>query len=190
MKNEAILKSIICLITEYKAEMVKQNPDQSVMGSMRYLLGQSVRQYDIPKQNHHLSQAAHNRWTTLSSDDIKKYHYQDRVICDKLSGPVKFNSYNGSHGKGTPKTLTKDSTFVFRELFHEDHVIPVSMILDEMIRMQTVDNLSIESLLNKMHICVLLKEEDRKIGRTRNRSLDFQETIKNAYNSANIYLYP
>ena len=120
MKNEAILKSIICLITEYKAEMVKQNPDQSVMGSMRYLLGQSVRQYDIPKQNHHLSQAAHNRWTTLSSDDIKKYHYQDRVICDKLSGPVKFNSYNGSHGKGTPKTLTKDSTFVFRELFHED----------------------------------------------------------------------
>ena len=189
MKNDAIIKSIICLITEYKA-MVKQNPDQNGMGSLRYLLGQSIRQYDIPEQNHHLSQAAHDRWKALSSDDITKYHYQDWVICDKLSGPVMFNSYNGSHGKGTPITLTKDSTFVFRELFHEDHVIPVSMILDEMIRMQTVDNSSIERLLNEMHICVLLKEEDRKIGRTRNRSLDFQETIRKAYNSENIYLYP
>ena len=190
MKNDAIIKSILCLLTEYKTEMAKPNYDKDSLGSLRYLLGQSIRQYDIPVQNHLMSQAAHSRWTELTTANIMNYHYRDIVVCDNLSKPVQHALFNGSKKRGTLTTLTKGYKFHFREMFHEDHVIPVSMILDEMIKMQAVDYLSIESLLNQMHICVLLKKEDRKIGRTRNRSLKFQKTIRDVYNTENIYLYP
>ena len=33
-----------------------------------------------------------------------------------------------------------------------------------------------------MHMCILLKEEDRSIGRTRGRTLDFTANVVNVYN--------
>ncbi|MBR5655766.1 MAG: hypothetical protein IKW98_03650 [Prevotella sp.] len=189
MKNEAIIKSIQCLLDEYKTEKAKPSLNKADLGSLRYLLLQSIRQYDIPAVNHHLSQAAHSRWTELTTANIMNYHYRDIVVCDNLSKPVQHALFNGSKKRGTLTTLTKGSKFHFREMFHEDHVIPVSMILDEMIEMQTINYASVEELLNKMHICVILKKEDRKIGRTKGRSLSFQETIKEVY-TGNISLYP
>lgn len=61
MRNDVIIKSIECLLAGYKKEMALQNPNKKDLWFLRYLLGQSIRQYDIPGQNHHLSQAAHNR---------------------------------------------------------------------------------------------------------------------------------
>lgn len=189
MKNDAIIKSILCLLDEYKTEYAKPSHNKVVLGSLRYLLNQSIRQYDIPAENHHLSQAAHERWTGLTTADIRKYHYRDIVVCDKLSSPVQHALFNGPKKKGLPTTLTKGSKFHFREMFHEDHVIPVSMILDEIIKMNPVNYASVDNILNKMHICVILKKEDRKIGRTVGRTLDFEETINNVYEANGIYLY-
>lgn len=190
MKNEAIINSIKCLLVEYRAELAKTSPNKADLGSLRYLLGQSIRQYDIPAKNHHLSQAAHSRWTELTKADIRNYHYRDIVVCDNISTFVQHAFFNGSKKKGSLKALTKDYKFHFREMFHEDHVIPVSMILDKMLEIEKVDEKSIEKLLNMMHICVILKKEDRNIGRTKGRSLDFQKTIEDVYNPAGIFLYP
>lgn len=189
MKNDAIINSILCLLAEYKTESAKSNPNKSSLGSLRYLLLQSIRQYDIPKGNHHLSKGAHDRWTELTTNNIRNYHYRDLVVCDNLSGPVQHALFNGSNSKGKLTTLTKGFKFHFREMFHEDHVIPVSMILDEMVKMNPVNYASVVNLLNRMHICVILKKEDRRIGRTKGRTTDFRETIKKVYEKECIFLY-
>ena len=126
----------------------------------------------------------------MSTEDIRNYHYKDRVVCDNLFGSVSYDFYKGASKVGGPSTLSKGSTFDFRQMFHEDHVIPVSLILGQMFKMQAPTNKAIENLLNKMHLCIILKEEDRRIGRTKGRSLVFSDTIKKVYNNAGVYLYP
>lgn len=188
MKNEAIVDSILCLLKEYRKEMTAPIPNNADLNSLKYLINQTIRAYDIPENNHHLSQRAFDRWNELSTEDIMKKHYKDKVVCDKLTGPVEYVLYTGASKTGTPTSLTKGSEFEFRKMFHEDHVIPVSMIFDEMVKMLVVDKQSIENLLNGMHMCVLLKKEDRKIGKTRGRSLDFDKTIEDVYKRYGISL--
>ena len=189
LKNKAIIGSILHLLKGYQQEMTRPIPNVRDLDNLHYLLGQSIRQYDIPSGNHHVSQEAHRRWTELSTDDINKYHYKDKVVCDNLCGSVTYDYYKGANKFGEPATLSKGSVFDFRQMFHEDHVIPVSLILGQMIQMQTPNNKAIENLLNKMHLCIILKEEDRKIGRTKGRSLVYSDTIEKVYNSSGVYLY-
>ncbi len=187
MKNKAIIESILCLLKEYKKESAKIHPNTSDMEKLHYLICQTIRQYTIPPDNYHLSKTALSLWKKLSKDDIMKYHYRDIVDCDKISGEIVCDSYKGASKIGTPVTLSKGSKFVFRQIFHEDHVIPVSIIWDKMLKIPVNQN-TIENLLNKMHICILLKEEDRRIPTTKGRNLDFNEIINNIYKPAGIYL--
>ena len=55
MKNEAIIDSILCLLSEYQNEIVNSKANKSDTDGLRYLIGQIIRQYDIPKKNYHLS---------------------------------------------------------------------------------------------------------------------------------------
>lgn len=179
MKNSVIIDSILCLLKAYKT-LKDSESNKSDLGSLRYLLGQSIRQYDIPKQNLHVSRAALDFWKTLSTQKIGDYHYRNTVVCNNLKTDIEVKSYTGATSTGTTFSLKPGKTFIFRNLFHEDHIIPVSFILNELIDMDSVDKESIENCLNKMHLCVLLKKEDRNLGRTQGRG-DFETTIKNAY---------
>ena len=187
-RNEAIIESIIVLLKAYRPLLSEINIDKATLNSLHYLLGQSVRQYDIPLKNYHISQAALERWEQLSTDRIEKYHYRDMVKCDNLTKSYRFKLFKGAGKSGTYRKLHPNSSFVFRDMFHEDHVIPVSLILKELIKIKTIDENSIKEQLNKMHICIILKEEDRVLGRTINRTTNFANTIKNVYNPKGILL--
>jgi len=188
MKNDAILDSILSLLQAYR-NLIISNQNKKDLEGLRYLLGQIIRQYDIPKDNCHISKAAYARWTELSVDKIEKFHYRDVVICNNLKVAKEYLLFKGANSKGDRTELTQNRTFVFRQMFHEDHVIPVSLIIKEMANLSVVDKSSIRMILEGMHICILLKEEDRNIGRTRNRSLNFEENIKNVYTPSGIDLY-
>ena len=41
-----------------------------------------------------------------------------------------------------------------------------------------------------MHMCILLKEEDRSIGRTRGRTLNFKANVVNVYKENAIDIMP
>ena len=73
-------------------------------------------------------------------------------------------------------------------MFHEDHVIPVAMIFDEMVKKKNPNKQSIKRLLDGMHICTILKEEDHELARKEGRHLVFARTIKDAYAKAKIVL--
>ena len=187
-KNEAIIKSIIVLLKAYRTFHGQINIDKAALISFRYLLGQSIRQYDIPIENYHISQAAFERWEQLSKDKIERYHYRDLVKCNNLTKLYRFKQFKGASKSGNPRKLHPNGSFVFRDMFHEDHVIPVSLILNELIKIKTVDENSVKVQLNKMHICIILKEEDRKLGRTINRTANFLDTINNVYKPKGISL--
>ena len=99
-----------------------------------------------------------------------------------------FEFYNGAKKEGKPRTITKGNHFEFREMFHEEHVIPVSLIKKKLVDLNPMNEKEIKELLEKMHICVILKDENRIISTTKGRSLDFEETIENVYSKAGISL--
>ena len=127
MKNQAIVSAIRELLNAYNA--LSGNGDCRASG-LKYLIGQMIRQYEVSKSNCHVSQAAMNRWNEIATDPhIETYHYRDNVKCDCLSVPKKYNVYKGASKLGVTRTLNRGSVIQFREMFHEDHVIPVSLII-------------------------------------------------------------
>ena len=187
MKNDAIIDAILCFLKEYKKEDAKKQHNTDDLEGLHYIIGQTIRQYNIPKKNFHLSKGAKDLWDKLSTKDILDYHYLETVVCDKLSKTITCKSYKGASKTGDPLSLSKNSKFIFRQVFHEDHVIPVSLIWEEM-RDKPMDKQSLKKLLGKMHICYLLKEEDRRIPTTKGRSLDFEKIIDTIYKPAGISL--
>ena len=185
MRNDAIIDAIMCMLTEYKKAGSKDDKR-----SLRYLLLQSIRQYDIPLARRYVSKAAFNRWNDLTTQRITQCHYRDKVICDKLKSPKSYDLYNGAHRNSVPTLLKNNSSFFFREMFHEDHVIPVSLILDNLLNMHILNKSSIKVVLEGMYFCVLLKEEDRKIPRTKGRRPDFKSNVSLVYKPAGITLNP
>lgn len=187
MKNDALIDAILCFLKEYKNEAAKSQPNKEDLEELHYLIGQTIRQYGIPAKNFHLSQGAKDLWDKLSTKNIMDYHYKDIVVCDKLSRTITCESYKGASKTGDSISLSKNSKFIFRQIFHEDHIVPVSLIWEAM-RDNPMNKQSLKKLLDKMHICYLLKEEDRRIPTTKGRVLDYQKTIDNIYIPARIRL--
>lgn len=180
--NQAVINAIIALLPTYQSASGRNAQN------LRYLIGQLIRQYQLPKDNWHISQAADNRWNQLTTDSIWKYHYKDVVTCDKLSSPTTYGLYKGASKTPVQTTLNKNDKFHFRQMFHEDHVIPVSLIIDELKNLNVVNVTTVTSILDQMHMCIILKEEDRKISWTKGRSLKYQQTINNVYTPAGIII--
>ena len=187
MRNTAIINAIYQLLIAYNPNsLVKKDAD-----SFNYLIGQLVRQYDIPKANRHISKEAHELWGRLTNDNITNYYYNRPVPCNNITTSITCNLYTGSCKTGVSRTLNNGDNFKFRQLFHEDHVVPVSLIVQELLSLsQPISVTAIENTLQKMHMCILLKEEDRSIGRTRGRTLDFTANEVNVYNKNAIYIMP
>ncbi len=193
MKNNIIISTIKCILSGYKK--LKEEASKKEIDSLRYLLGQAIRQYDVPKENYHISQAAKERWDELSNDYILNYWYHKQVKCDKLTASKRYKLYKGSEKEGKEVLLHIGDSFVFREMFHEEHTIPVSLIMRELTDDPNISTKKdIKELLNRMHICIILKEEDRDInhylGRTARRTLDFASNVKNIYDKRGIKLLP
>lgn len=187
MKNEAIIKSIKILLEAFIVNKAEDNEVDN--GSLSYLIGQLIRQYDIPKEHCHISNNAQALWDSLNVTigNIEDYHYKMKVTCNP-SKPMRVKFYKGAEKEGKLRKIIKGSHFEFRKVFHEDHVIPVSLIMKKLVKLNPNNEKEIKELLEKMHICVILKEEDRIIRTTKGRSLDFEETIKNVYNIAGTFL--
>lgn len=190
MKNDAIIKSILCLLKGYKDEKEVEPKQQKNLNSIRYLLNQSIREYDIPDMHRHVSEKATELWSKImpKTEDIKNYHYKQMVDCKNLStNEVNLDLYKGaSQEPYNTQTLQpgKEFKFEFRKVFHEEHVIPVKAIVDKLIEQKNNiwNEQSIKELLDKkLHICIILKEENARLPKTKRKSFDYQEIIDKIY---------
>lgn len=176
-----------------KWHYIPQEKGGRIIWGVDYLLGQIFRQIDVPKERKHLSIGAINKWKELgfNEEDIWKYNYQVLVSCN-LSKKVVIEEYIGSSSKPKePKTeLTGNCKFKFRNVFHDEHIVPINDILEELFKISK-EQLTYEKIseyLDKIHICRMLKSEDRNIHPKYNRGcdLDFKRVYDEIYKKCGV----
>lgn len=188
--NNCIIDTIVVLLKGYKKLCATQNVNAQHISSLEYILGQTIRAYKVPDEKTFISEAAKDRWESLTSDDINKYDYNQKFTCDKLKKSTDFLLFTGSQNKGTLTTINPGDKICFNDMFHVDHIVPVQLIKEELhgLSMSQITAQKVGRILQKMCLCRILKEEDRKIGRTAGRTLDCKQTICNVYNPNGVFV--
>lgn len=165
----------------------KYNTERINLWAPRYLLGQILRQIPVTKK--HVSDAAQELWNQLTDEDIWKYNYQDKVQTKNEDVTVK--KYKGA--SKTPedkKGKAVGDSFIFREVFHDEHIIPIAVIIDELLDLKDseieITPEKVAEIIDKICICRITKEEDRKIKPRYKRSPKLSEAYETAYKPHNV----
>ena len=167
------------------------------LGNSHYLLGQIIRNLWNQKGHRCISKRVLELWNKLKiGEPIINYYYQMPVYYENEE-PVHIKCYKGagssSNWEGDIKYINKTDYFRFREVFHIEHIVPVGIILKQLLELDL--NLDKEVLYNKLnfildkiYVCYMLKEEDRKLNKVskNNRSDNYLEVIDNDYKKAGI----
>lgn len=185
--NNVIVKSLITLIEGYNSA---SSPDdvKRAKSIYKYLIGQTIRQYEVGDDHKHVSEKAKALWDSLSSSCVFDYGYRDRVVTDKVTVPFTLNKYKGASRTPAAGALNvaPNGSITFNDVFHIDHMIPVYEIFKELIALTTLNENNVKRVLDSMHLCWILKEEDKKLGRTANREGGFDAIRDTLYKNAGI----
>lgn len=151
----------------------------------KYLLGQIIRQYVLSSGQYYISLRAENLWKSISGKSIWDYTYRQYVKCEN-DIPVTVFEYTGNQNKPRGKRIiSKGDGFVFRDIFHDEHMIPISLAVNRLIAEKDLNYENVRKVLDSMYICRLLKCEDRELPVKYKRPYDLQEVIK-MYHAAGI----
>lgn len=201
MKNKCeVYDLIISLVKGYKNKTNDGRTEHFIESSfgdkkiwlcnIQYLLNQVLRQISIPKDRCLVSQKALEKWNSLVGDeDINNYYYRENV---KVKNPGIIEEYKGA--KKTPeqpRKVEQGDTFIFRDLFHLEHIVPISVIIEELCKLHDESKLNYENVhkvISTIYVCRMLKEEDRNIVEKHKRPASKGEVIETIYHECGIYL--
>lgn len=174
-----------------KLEGTVEPGEKTILGSCNYLLGQVIRQYEIPEDHYFVSKKADALWKQITTEkDIKKFFYHDKIKKD-TDGSVTIYEYKGS--KKVPvdengRVLEKGDCFTYNDVFTDEHIVTISDIIAALTDLPVWDYAFVKGVLDKIYICKMLKSEDRSIKRKVHRFLDYRETVAKDYKDAGIEL--
>ena len=159
-RNKPLVDTIISLLDAKK--VFKNNPIQ-----FGYLLNQAVRQYIIPQDHWHISEAAKKVWDSITDDDIRKFTFQQQIDINKLDDTMEIGeSIIIEEGKKTP----------FNKIFISEHITPVSDVIKVLENHQSpLCPDDVMKILDKMHIARILQSENKIITQRNNRWTDFSD---------------
>ncbi len=166
----------------------KSGADYMAINSPDYLLGQILRQYHIPPSHYFISAAAVEKWKEISSEPIFKYWYRSPVTKD-TDGETEILRFVGNTNNRESKKIHKGDTFIFRDVFHDEHIVPISMVLEKLCGLKNPDYENVKETLDKIYICRMLKTEDRdNITSKSKRSLDldYKKNIEDYYENIDV----
>ena len=158
----------------------KYNSECINLWAPRYLLGQILRQIPVTKK--YVSDEAQKLWNQLTNEDIWKYNYQDKVQTKNKDVIVK--KYKGASKTAEDKKgKAVGNSFIFREVFHDEHIIPIAVIIDELLELKDgeITPEKVAEIIDKICICRITKEEDRKIKPRSNRPPNLLKAYNEAY---------
>lgn len=187
--KNAILDIIINLVKGCKMEksILLDESCGECLYACNYLLNQALRQYALPSERILVSEEANKLWLSLTKDkDIRTFSHRSAIMVES-SVPVFVEKYKGA--SKTPYEIgevKQGDTVIFNDVFTDEHVVPIKVIIKELIALPTLDYESVREVLSKMYICKVLKKEDHAIKKKSNRSLDYKEVIKTDYLSEGI----
>lgn len=192
MENQ-IFDAIILLVRSIKADgnnpRIEAEHDglTYIMQGSKYLLGQLIRQISVPEDRIFISVKAEELWASITNEPIQNYWYQTPVTC--MQNGVKVKKYKGASRKDYEEcTLQKGETFPYKDVFHDEHIVPIKMIIDELIAEHDLDYDGVARILSKICICRITKEEDAAIKHRYKRPDSFEETIRTTYKEAGIVI--
>ncbi len=179
MEHNIVIQLIIELVKASKAgNCYEENGERLYNPS--YLLNQTLRQYGLQKEQYFISEKAGALWKVLTTQDIMKFSYHDQVQCDRANG-ILVKEYVGNSVSFTTRSINKDDVITYRSVFHDEHIVPINIIQKELYALKTLDFDSVKSVLNKIRICKMLKEEDKNTVNKNNRSSDYRQAIADNY---------
>lgn len=193
MENNVVLDIIIEFVKAVKSAKKEKeivsviNGKEYKIKAAGYLLGQIIRQYNIPEDHYYISVAAENKWKELSNENIWDFVYRDSITCTS-EVPIYVDKYKNNEKTAIKAEITKGQNFIFRDIFHDEHIIPIRIIIENLINLEELSYQSVEKVLSNIYICRILKWEDRKIKPKSNRPFDFELVKKQIYEPKDIIL--
>ena len=167
------------------------------LGGSRYLLNQSIRQFWDRPGHMFVTKKALELWNKLKIEEpIFKYYYQKPIFYKNVE-PVYVESYKGanktSDSKGHIQYKGKKECFRFRQVFHREHIVPVNIIIDQLLKIDLSKEKAdiykeIDAAINKIYICFMLKEENIRLNGVakNNRSDNYRQVLDTDYAKAQI----
>lgn len=142
------------------------------LGNNKYIFNQILRHIWINPENVFVSEEALALSTKLEiEDEIFNYHYREKVTCNN-EDPIELRIYKGASNDYLVNQFgkTKNKYFTFRDIFHIDHIIPISTIVEKLMSInlskdKEVIYRDVDSILNNISICYLTKKEDRELNK-------------------------
>ena len=174
--NEAVVEIIRYALYGKKKY---QKPKDTYSPGFNYLLNQSIRQYIIPEQNIHVTEAANDLWNQLFTDsngnvpDIRVYAYQDTNIAH--SNMANLAMYSGRNNQSTNTNVVIGQKVKFNSFFIQEHTTPVADMIAALEELQArkdellLGSEDVVAVLDKMHITQMLKREDKDIKNAKHR---------------------
>lgn len=174
--NEGIIEVLKKLVEIH----INYSKDRKKTKSIKYLIGQTIRQYKIPEENWYVSKEALSLFEKITEKrNIGDYTYQDKITVQQK---IEVGIYNGNKKDPSVRTLNKGEKIPYNSVFHDEHTIPVQRFVEDLLYMKkTIDSEKIKKKLDTIYICKILKKEDRKIPNSRKRQGDFKIIVDTIY---------
>ena len=180
-KNE-VLEIIISFVKACKNDKehayVESNGKR--IWSAYYLLNQILRQYYIDDNHVLISKKAQELWEKIAVEpNIKRFNYRNTFTA-KVN--IDIDMYYGAKKEGVLTSVKKGQKVIWNKIFHDEHTIPVNIIIKELCSLDNLNYESVLKVLDKIYICKMLKEEDRKIIQKSDRPSNVIEVVEKIYN--------
>lgn len=186
MATDICLDMIISLIKAHKTEENTVSSGTSSIRGAHYLLGQLIRQYAIPDENHYISEDAKKLWSEISDDNIWNYVYTNKF---ELKADHKLPHFVGAEKHPRTQAVHKKGEKIeFKSVFHDEHIISIKEIIRQLddIPDSNLNYVNVKKILDSIVICRILKEQDKLLDRKRYPT--FKENYDKVYKPQGVIL--
>ncbi len=153
----------------------------------KHNLNYEVRHFKLKDDHIVVSEAAINKLVELgyNKDDMKHFIYNESIV-NHSGHDVEVIKYRNKTIK--PYVIKNGEKFIWKDVFIYEHMVTVSDIVNELLKLDTTRDLSIvyndvAAILDKIYVCKMLQVEDKAINPKfkSKRGLDINKIICEVY---------
>lgn len=148
--EDKIVGLVVFLVEGCKNEYAAQESGTHKLWACKYLLNQVLRQINVPPERWYVSIKAKELWSELSDDDFFKYTYNNKVAVKKDYCSKQIGLYKGAQNQ--PYGYLSEEQFAFNDIFHDDHIVPISVIEAELIALENPTTEAVSEIIDSIRV--------------------------------------
>lgn len=188
--NKEAIDNIIYLLTNMSKDYSETSVFDIHPAGSKYILGQTLRQLILPESNIFYTYKADAFWKRLrceTNDPMSDYVWQKRVV-NEWDEEINISTYKGASKTPVLRQIKKGDWFPFRQVFHDEHIIPMKIIIEELCKLDVPTYDTVMEIISQITICRMLKTEDRRISERSRRPFSRKSVIEDIYLKYDIML--